>query len=106
DLGRRLQRVDLEVECLVGPADRCRGSRSSGRHRDTLTRRLARRITRVLWVELIAQSCGLLPHLTVTAGGLLQIARQRIESRQILALGVDLEQLEINLEATRLGLNG
>jgi hypothetical protein len=42
------------------------------------------------------------PNLALAAGGLLQLARDRIERGHVLALGVDLEQLQMDFIAARL----
>ena len=110
DLGRWLERVDLEVQGLVG---RCHGgsngggrcSRGRGGRRDRFSARLSGLVARVLRLELVAESRGLQPHLALAAGGLLQLTRKRVEGWQILALGVDLQQLEMSFEAPRLALN-
>src|SRR4029077_5848004 len=96
--------TDVEVESLLEgrrgcPSSCCRGG-------SLRSARFACQIARVGRIDLVAKACGLQPDFTLSAGANLEFARDRVERCQILALCVDLQQLEVDLEAAGMRIEG
>ncbi len=92
---RRLLGTDVEVHVLRSSG--CRGTCNDRRTRGRFTRRIAG----IPGIDVIAKGNCLIPDFACTPGGLLQIARHLLERLGVLAIGVNLQQLEMDFVAFR-----